>query len=735
MIFRKKFFLFIVVSICSAQALVFAGVENTTSAEENVAQNVAPPKKDTIHMLDAVSIQGFGNSMIDRNTIGTIYLSEEAIKKIPTLLGEADLMKAMTFLPGVIMTSEGSSGFSVRGGSPDQNGVYLDNALIYNPSHAVGFFSVFNNDAISDATLYKGDIPVAFGGQLSSAIDIHQKEGDMQKYHIQGGIGLLLSRIMVEGPIWKDHTSFMVSGRRTYFDLFLPLVNSRDVKLHFYDINLKLVQKIGRKDKITLSGYMGEDVFGMGNMGIKMRYGNKVLSLMHSHYFSNEFALNSSVVFTDYNYSMGTSSDAFAFDWNSGLMDLGIKIKGDYHIGSHDISFGFASVLHQYRPSKIEIEFKNMPIVGAQNQTYSQGRFTTWENAVFIGDDQKIGEHILIKYGIRLSTFTNIGADSVFMYDENYEKKSIDAYGKGEFFHTYFGWEPRIGVAYLFDKTMSIKANYSRTIQNSQLAQNSTSGNPLDVWFPANPYIPPQIANQAALGFFKNFNSDEWETSVEVFYRNLENVIDFKDHSNLLPFSMDGGESGNLYGEIRKGKGYAYGVELLVKRNKGIVSGSASYTFSRSMRKIDQVNDGKWYPAPYDRPHAVNIMLDINPHPRHGIVLNWVFYSGLPTTYPGGKALLIDDYVIPVYSDRNSQRMPAYHRLDVAYTLYSNPKSKKRFKWDLSIGVYNAYARKNPWTIQFNTEEASADGKPAQSYAEMIYLFSAVPSITFNFKW
>lgn len=722
-------------------ALVFAC--NTLFAQGQRKTDTSELSK--IQVLETVSVHGLGRSMIDRNTIGTIYLSEESIKKIPTLLGEADLMKAMTFLPGVIMTSEGSSGFSVRGGSPDQNGVYLDNARIYNPSHAIGFFSVFNNDVIQDATLYKGDIPVSFGGQLSSAVDVHQREGDMKKYHIKGGIGLLLSRLTVEGPIWKDHTSFIVSGRRTYFDLFLPLVNNHGVKLYFYDLNLKLAQKIGKKDKIVLSGYMGNDVFGMKDMGVDMRYGNKAFSLMHSHYFSHQFALNTSAFFTDYNYKLGTESDAFGFDWNAGTRDGGIKIDANYHYDStenfsYSISAGLSSIYHRYSSGKINVRFKDIPLDGISDKSYSQGIFDAWENALYGGADVKIGEHILVKGGIRLSTFTNIGKDKVNIYNENYELVDTTEYGKGELFHTCFGWEPRVGVTYLFDKSMSIKANYSRTVQYSQLAQNSTSGNPLDVWFPANPYIKPQVAHQFALGFFKNFLSDEWETSVEGFYRKLENVIDFRDHSNLLPFSIDGSPSTGLYGEIRKGKGYAYGVELMVKRNKGIVNGSVSYTYSRSMRKIDQVNSGKWYPAPYDRPHAVNLMLNIDPHPRHGIVLNWVFYSGLPTTYPGGKAVLLDGFVIPVYSERNSQRMPAYHRLDIAYTLYSNPKSTKRFKWDLAIGVYNAYAHKNPWTISFVDEKGSdllqdGDSQPKQSYSEMIYLFSAVPSITFNFKW
>jgi hypothetical protein len=424
------------------------------------------------------------------------------------------------------------------------------------------------------------------------------------------------------------------------------------------------------------------------------------------------------------------------------MTDLGVKIDGALHTEGfveNGISFGYSSVFHRYRAGNIDFRFKNMPIDGVEDRKYSQGKFQVWENAIFAGNDQKAGEHILLKYGIRLSTFTNIGvsSDTVVIYGEDYLPKSRRTYRDGDFFHTHFGFEPRIGITYLFDRSTSIKVNYSRTIQYSQLAQNSTSGNPLDVWFPANPYIKPQIANNFALGFFRNFLNDEWETSVEGFYRALANVIDFKDHSNLLPFSIDGSPSTGLYGEIRKGRGYAYGVEVMVRRNRGIVNGSASYTFSRSVRRVDQVNDGKWYPAPYDRPHAVNIILDVRPHLRHGVVLNWVFYSGLPTTYPGGKAILLDGFVIPVYSDRNSQRMPAYHRLDIAYTLYSDSKNKKRFRWDLAVGVYNAYGRKNPWIINFIDERPDGGdaAQPSQSYAEMIYLFSAVPSVTFNFKW
>lgn len=681
--------------------------------------------------LKDVIIHGKDNSSLNQNSLGMEHLSMESIKKLPSFMGEPDLLKSVQLLPGIIMTSEGSSGFSVRGGSPDQNYILLDRAPIYNPSHALGFFSIFNNDVMEGATVYKGDIPVQFGGRLSSVIDATMRDGDFNKYHITGGVGLLLTRLTVDGPIYKDLCSFLVAGRRTYFDLFLPLFNMKDIKLYFYDLNAKFSFRTpSRKDKITLSGYMGRDVFGMKSMHADMDYGNKALDLTWSHFFNPNFVMNASAIVSDYRYLLGMESDMYALKWASHLTDYGGKLDFIYHLGtgktnSHDIRFGISSTYHIYNPGDINVSIlEGMSFLDTVvDWSFNQERFHTLENGFYVGNDQKIGKHILLKYGFRISTFSNIGADSVFIYDDNFNVSDVKHYPKGNFYHTQWGIEPRVGITYMIDSTMSLKLNYTRTMQYSQMAQNSTSGNPLDVWFPANPTMKPQTADQVALGFEKNFRENEWQTSIEFYFRYLQNVIDFKDHSQVMGNSY-------LYGEIRSGTGMAYGMEIMVKRTRGIVNGSISYTLSKSTRQIDEVNKGKLYPSPYDRPHSVSVLLNIEPHPRHSLSFNWVFYSGLPTTYPRGKAI-VDGEWVPIYGERNSDRMPDYHRLDIAYTLHSKYVPGRRFSWDLSVGCYNAYARKNPWSISFKQDPEN----PGHSYSEMIYLFSAVPSITFNFKW
>ena len=683
----------------------------------------------TARQLSGVEIKSRQSQQLRNNIVGMEQLSMASIKKLPTLLGEADLLKSVQFLPGIIMTSEGSSGFSVRGGSPDQNFILLDHAPIYNPSHALGFFSIFNNDVIEGATVYKGDMPMQFGGRLSSVIDATMREGDYHRYHITGGIGLLLTRLTVEGPIVNDRLSFLVSGRRTYFDAFLPLFGIDGVKLYFYNAKLSFRSR-NRKDKLTLSGYMGRDVAGMNVMHALADYGNKALDLSWHHFFSDDFVMTVSGIVSDYRYKMGLASEMFTLDWDAHTTDYGGQVDFLYTLGKHTLRFGLTSTYHIYDPGDVNVNMlESMGFIDSNvNWSYEQERFHALENALYIGNEQAIGRHILLKYGLRLSSFSNIGADSVYYFsgDGYYREGGVSEaryYPKGKFYHTYWGIEPRVGLSWLIDSTMSLKLNYARTMQYTQMAQNSTSGNPLDVWFPANPTLLPQIADQGALSFEKHFKDGEWETSIEFYYRYLQNVVDFKDHAEVL---------GNryLYGEVRSGTGQAYGMEVSLKRTRGIVNGSLSDTLSNSTRRIAGVNRGETYPSPYDRPHALTVLLNIEPHPRHSINLNWVFYSGLPTNFPHGKAV-IDGEWVPIYGDRNSDRMPDYHRLDIGYTFRAKPDPNRRFTWDLSVGCYNVYARKNPWTISFKQDEEN----PGRSYAEMIYLFSAVPSITFNFRW
>ena len=677
-------------------------------------------------LLDGIEVKGSRASRESQNTIGMVSITSEMVQKIPALLGEPDIIKAVQLLPGVLMSTETSSGFSVRGGGLDQNAIILDQATLYNPTHTCGFFSVFNNDVVGLAQIYKGDIPISYGGRLASVIDVTMKEGDFRNYHLDASIGLLVAKATVNGPIWKGRTSFLAAARATYFDLFLPLAGMKGTRLGFYDFNAKVVHKFANnRDKLSLSGYFGRDRFGLESMDIGLDYGNSMLSLTWTHLFSNRFVMNANVHLSDYLSYAQQNTEGYDFVWKTRITDYVGKMDWTFSPENHELRFGFDLRYHIYQPGDLTVNmYEAIGFVDSNyNYRYNQDHYHALESGLYIGNNQSIGKRLLIKYGLRLSTFSNQGPDSVSLFDASYNRTEREYREGRSFYHTYWNLEPRVGISYLFNHDISLKFNYTRTAQYSQLATNSTSGNPLDIWFPANPFVKPQSADMLALGLSKSFLGKEWELSVDAYYKFLHNVIDFKDHSNVL-LNTD------LYGELRMGRGWAYGVEFYLKKNRGIINGSASYTFSRSMRVIDQVNDGEAYPSPYDRPHAVNILLNIDPHPRHSVSLNWMFYSGQPTTYPIGKAV-IDGQFIPIYGKRNSDRMENYHRLDVSYTFKSKPDNGKPYRWSLSAGLYNAYGRKNPWSVSFYQDSDD----PTQSYAVKIYLFSVVPFVTFNLNF
>ena len=702
--------------------LGYASITTEVKMEKDLARNFFM-KADAI-LLQGVEIQGSKHSREAQNTIGMVSVSPEMVQRIPALLGEPDIIKAVQMLPGVLMSTETSSGFSVRGGGLDQNAIILDNATLYNPTHTCGFFSVFNNDAVGSALVYKGDIPISYGGRLASVIDVTMKEGDFQHYHVDAGVGLLVAKAAVNGPVWRNRTSFLASARATYFDLFLPLAGIRGTRLGFYDFNAKLVHKFASgKDKLSLSGYLGRDRFGLESMDVGLDYGNQMLSLTWSHIFSSRWVMNANLHLSDYISYAQQNLDAYDFLWKTRITDYVGKMDWTFSPENHELRFGFDLRYHVYRPGDLTVNmYEEIGFVDSNyNYRFNQSPYHALESGLYVGNNQSVGERLLIKYGIRVSTFSNQGPDSVSVFDEDYTRTDRLYYGSHRFYHTYWGFEPRVGVSYRFNHDISLKFNYTRTIQYSQLATNSTSGNPLDIWFPANPFVKPQTSDMLALGISHSFLDQEWEWSLEAYYKFLHNVIDFKDHSNVL-LNTD------LYGELRMGRGWAYGVELYLKRNKGMINGSLSYTYSRSMRVIDQVNDGQAYPSPQDRPHAVNLLVNVDPHPRHSVSLNWMFYSGQPTTYPIGKAV-IDGQFIPIYGRRNSDRLEAYHRLDVSYTFKSRPDDGKPYHWSLSVGVYNAYGRKNPWSVSFYQDS----DQPTRSYAVKIYLFSVVPFVTFNF--
>lgn len=674
-----------------------------------------------VNQLSEVVVSAEGrNAHVAKAEMSTEKLSPKAIKTIPALMGEVDVIKAVQLLPGVQSTSEGSSGFSVRGGSHDQNLILLDEATVYGASHLMGFFSVFNNDAIKDVTLYKGDIPATFGGRLSSLLDIRSKDGNSQKFSGTGGIGLISSRLTLEGPLGRDKASFLASGRRTYADLFLKLANDKDLRkssLYFYDANAKLNYRIDENNRIFLAGYMGSDHFG--NRFAGMDFGNKTLTARWNHIFSPKLFSNFTLIgsFYDY-YLLMDMNQQLNQEWKSQMQDYGIKADFSYHLNpKNNIKFGYSLLYHNFIPGE----------GGGIGEEALMTRFElpreyALEHGLYVSNEMEIGEKLKLKYGLRYSLFQNIGNGEEIDYLENYEVAYSKKQKRGKIYHNQYQFEPRLGAVYLLNDEHSVKASYSRTAQYIQLASNSSAGSPLDIWFQASQNVRPQLCDQFALGYFRNFNDNEYEASAEVYYKDMKDVVDFKDHAQLMM-------NEELEEELRFGKGYAYGLELMLRKNNGRLNGWVSYTLSKSRRKIDDINEGKWYRSPYDKPHNISIVGSYELNPKWSVSANWVFASGTPVTFPTGRYEIEGNYV-PIYSGRNEYRYPAYHRLDLSATCQLS-KPGKRIRHELNFSLYNAYGRKNPWTILFLQE----DDNPDVTYAEMVYLFTFIPSITWNFTF
>ena len=674
------------------------------------------------HQLKEVEITSEKN---DKNVVkpemSTFRMDIKTIQRIPALMGEVDIIKAIQLLPGVQSVGEGSSGFSVRGGAPDQNLILLDEATVYNASHLMGFFSVFNNDAIKDVKLYKGDIPANYGGRLASVLDVRMNEGNSKKFEVNGGIGIIASRLTVEGPILKDKASFILSGRRTYADIFLPLSSNKALqnnRLYFYDLNAKVNYRIDDNNQVFLSGYFGRDVFKNGFAG--MKWGNETATVRWNHLFTKQLFSNFSLIYSNYLYNLGTAEgNNNSFDWVSNLRDLGFKGDFSYYLNTKNtIKFGASVIYHMFNPGWAK---------GTGDQTVFADvkvpNSYAFETGVYASNEQKLGEHFTVKYGLRFSMFQNTGPGTVFHYDSDYKATDSTVYKAGVLYNTYVGLEPRLGLLYDFNSKHSIKASYARTNQYLQLAQNSTIGTPLDIWFPASPNVKPQVADQVAVGYFRNFRRNTIETSVEAYYKWMKNVVDFKDFAQLLL-------NNKLEGEIRTGKAWSYGVEFLVRLNEEKINGWISYTYSRTFRQINEINDNNPYPAPYDKPNNISVVLNYVISKRFTVSANWVYATGAPVTFPTGRAE-IGGKIVPIYSDRNQYRYQDYHRLDLSLTFFSKPVPGRKFNWDLNFSVYNAYNRHNTWSINFTQDNLN----PNVTYAEKVYLFGIIPSLTFNFHF
>lgn len=698
----------------------YQSIEKTIELKSNLTLNIE--LKSAQNELQGVVItEKRSNENVTKNEMSVVRLDAKTIKQIPAFMGEVDIIKAMQLLPGVQTTSEGASGFSVRGGSPDQNLILLDEATVYNASHLLGFFSVFNNDAIKDVKIYKGDIPMNYGGRLSSVLDVRMNDGNDKHFEGTGGIGNISSRLTLEGPLLKDKTSFILSGRRTYFDLFLPLSSDEKIRnntLYFYDFNAKIAHTINENNRIYLSGYFGRDVFN--NNFSRLNSGNQTFTLRWNHLFSKKIFSNFMFVYSKYDYYLGTpEGEAYSFDWRSKMRDYGFKSDFTLYANPNNtVKFGVSSIYHIFEP-------------GSAKGTGSQSFFNEFtvpssyalENGIYIGNDQKVNDKLTLKYGLRVSMFNNVGPATIYNYNNNFEAIDSTVYKSGDFYKTYAGLEPRFGISYTINDKSSVKASYSRTNQYIQLAQNSTSGTPLDVWFPSSPNVKPQISDQIALGYFRNFLGNYIETSVEVYYKTMQNSIDFKDHAELLL-------NEKLEGELRYGKSSSKGLEVLVKIPEGRLNGWISYTLSKTDRSFADINNGKTYLAYYDKPHNMSVVLNYEISKRTSLSSTWIYYTGAPVTFPTGRAE-IGGKIVPIYSERNAYRMPDYHRLDLSLTIKGKQKPNKKWSHEWNFTIYNAYGRKNAWTINFVQDKDN----PSVTFAEKTYLFSIIPAVTYNFKF
>lgn len=672
---------------------------------------------------------------IKKAELSTNKLAISTVKKMPAILGEIDIIKSILTLPGVTNAGEGQSGFNVRGGAADQNLILLDEATIYNSSHLFGFFSVFNADAIKDLKLYKGGIPAKYGGRVASVLDIYQKEGNSKDFHINGGIGLISTRLLAEGPIVKDKASFLVAGRSSYAHLFLKLTDNQN-SAYFYDLNTKLSYNINDNNSLYVSGYFGRDVFSLNNSFVNT-YGNSVLNLRWNHLYSNKLFSNASLIYSDYYY--GLKLDFIGFNWDSGIKNYNFKYDFKYYLDDKTkLDFGVNTVYYDFNPGKIEPTNSSSGINPDQlDKKYA------FEPAVYIDIEQTLSKNISVNYGLRYSSFYRLGKQEINTYTNNeavvfnqelqiYEKANPTGtkyYGRNKTIASFGNFEPRVALSFAINDNEAIKTSYNRMSQYLHLISNTQSPTPLDVWTPSDSFLKPQLLDQFAIGYFRNFKNGKYTLEVESFYKKIKNRLDYIDGADLIANNA-------IEQVVLNGKARAYGLEILARKNEGRLNGWISYTLSRSEQQTPGrnenetgINNGEWYKTGWDKLHNLSItgMYKLNDKWSFGSIFS--LQSGQPVTYPNGQ-YVYQDISVPSYGLRNENRLPTYHRLDVSATLvpYKNKIRKWYGEWVFSI--YNIYSRKNAASISFRQNQDSGNNE-----AVRLSIFGIVPSVTYNFKF
>lgn len=729
---------------CRISFLGFADFEDTLNFSDNFSRDIKlhPVSKVTSEVIVLSKSQ---NENTESTEMGTIQLDIAHMKTLPAFLGEVDIIKTIQLLPGVASANEGSQGFYVRGGGPDQNLVLLDEAVVYNASHLFGFFSVFNADAIKSVNLIKGGMPAQFGGRLASVLEVNMNEGNNQRFAAEGGIGVLSSRLTLEGPIVKDKGSFIVSARRTYIDLFMKAFVPESSSFHgssyfFHDYTAKLNYRITKRDKIYLSGYFGKDKFVFNNkkddFSVEMPWGNATGVIRWNHVFGEKLFMNVSGVFTDYNFQFNSEQDDFKFSLYSGVRDYGGKLDFSYYPNPrHEVKFGATYTYHIFTPTSVSAESGDVTFnTGDVQRIYGQ------EGAVYVQDDFAVTEWFKVNLGLRYSWYQHLGPFERYIKTPGQVTDSSVVYAKNEVIKFYDGFEPRISTRFLLKDKSSIKAGFNQVNQYIHLASLSAVSLPTDVWFPSTDIAAPQRGWQASLGYFRNFMKGMFETSVEVYYKGMKNLIEYKE--GALPEDNVNDNPDNL---LVFGTGRSYGIEFFIRKNIGKLNGWIGYTLAKTERLFPDLQPD-YFPAKYDRRHDLSVALTYKLSERWTFGGVFVYASGNTMTLPVSW-YLNGDQIMYEYGDRNSTRMPAYHRLDISATWYDKPtkmkrdkstgekvESKKRFRSSISMSIYNLYNRQNPYFVYVDTD-GSASGGDFQIGLKQVSLFPIIPSVTWNFKF
>ena len=695
--------------------------------------------------IEEVVVKGTAEDNTKSTKIGQIELDIDEIKTLPAFMGEVDVVKTIQLLPGVSSAAEGGQGFYVRGGGPDQNLVLLDEAVVYNAAHLFGFFSVFNADAVKSVNLIKGGMPANFGGRMSSVLEVNMNEGNNKSFHVKGGIGAISSRITVEGPIKKDKGSFVVSARRTYLDVIMKAAIPDDSPFagssyFFYDLNLKMNYKLGDKDKIFLSGYYGKDEFTFGNQEddfqVTMPWGNGIAALRWNHLFSNKLFMNVTGTFTDYLFSFGSQQDEFQFELKSGIRDFGGKVDFTYFPNNrHKIKWGLDYINHTFTPTSVSASQEDVVFdTGLAQQLFSH------ETAAYVLDEFDVNENIRVNAGLRYSTFAHVGPFTRYIKGDISTPDSTIQYSKGDILKFYQGLEPRVSLRWLLPDKSSIKAGYSYNYQYVHLTSLSAVSLPTDIWFPTTDIAQPQKGWQGSIGYFRNFAKNKYETSVELYYKGMNNLIEYKE--GALPTDNVNDNTDNL---LTFGRGWSYGAEFFVKRVFGKVTGWVGYTWSKTERQFDNLNNGEVFPAKYDRRHDLSVVVSYKPTKRWVFSSSFIYATGNTLTLPSSWYVQNQDLLFH-YGQRNSTRMAPYHRLDISATWYSKAykekvdpvtgetiQVKKRFKSNWAFSIYNVYNRANPYFLYVDNDGDFLQGD-FEIKVKQVTLFPIIPSVTWNFE-